>query len=275
MAGFVLPGPYSRAVADTDQGKIARLQAVLTALLQHQLGQSLERVEASLERWRRGELGPFEAHAEVLKHAARSERMASRIAQASRDEARSALRDALDAGLIERDEFIELAGVSPEEVEPSRGLDGPAPPKPDVVRELLERGPILVHVDARAEDVAVPLRLKRDPKLVLRFGYGLSPAIPDLTVDDQSLSGTLTFGGVPHLCVLPWTAIYAVVSEADQQGMVWPQDVPAVVLEEMASDSPLPGSGKAEARRPGAPQTTQSQPSTSPKPRASHLKLVE
>src|SRR5690606_27430802 len=159
--------PYSRDVSDADKEKLVRIQAVFTALLQHQLSRSLERVEESLGRWRRGELGAFEAHAEVLKHAARAERIAGRIAQAGNEgiRAEQVLRDALAAGLVERDEFIALAGAAPEDVTPSskdeEGLG--LPRKQDFALELLEHGPVLLHVDARAADVAVPAHLKHDP----------------------------------------------------------------------------------------------------------------
>ena len=77
----------------------------------------------------------------------------------------------------------------------------------------------------------VPERLRADPKLVLRFGYQLTPTILDLDIGAEALSGTLSFGGVPHRCVLPWGAVYAVVSEGDQRGMVWPDDVPPEAMD--------------------------------------------
>ena len=61
---------------------------------------------------------------------------------------------------------------------------------------------------------------------------------------------------MPHCCVLPWTAVYAVVSEIDQRGMVWPDDVPPEAL-----------SGRDEGREEETPVT--------PPPRRGHLKLVE
>ncbi len=265
-------------MSDNDQGKIARLQAVFTELLQVQLSRSLERVEDSLGRWRSGELGPFEAHAEVLKHAARAERMAKRIARAGSGEAGPVLRDAYDANLIDRKEFIELTGQVPEAVAPSSDLgDGlTLPDKRDFVRQLLEEGPVLVHVDARAKGVSVPLHLQRDPKLVLRFGYGLQPAIHDLTLDDRAMSGTLTFGGVPHCCVLPWSAVYAVVSESEEQrGMVWPKDVPESVLDELAPQGVFSGSEPRPARAEYTPAQPPPKQSTSARRRASHLKLVD
>ncbi|MEM9489974.1 MAG: hypothetical protein AAGC55_12570, partial [Myxococcota bacterium] len=71
-------------MSDTDKKKQDRLHSVLAELLQHELAKSLNNVEDSLRRWRSEEISVFDAHAEVLKHAARAERMASRIAQASR-----------------------------------------------------------------------------------------------------------------------------------------------------------------------------------------------
>jgi stringent starvation protein B len=246
------------------------VQAVLAELLRSQLNESLERVEDSLERWRNGELGPLETHAEVLKHAVHTEHMATRLVQASKQDARAVLRDALNAGFLDREEFIALAGVEPEAVEPAGTLDhaAPMPRKHDFVTALLEQGPVLVHVDARAEGVSVPVHLQGEAKLVLRFGYSLTPPIHDLSVTETSLSGTLTFNGVPHHCVLPWTAVYAVVSEPDHQGMVWPEDVPEDVLAEMAGEGELGPSGP-------VPATTKPPQASPAKRRASHLKLVE
>jgi stringent starvation protein B len=89
---------------------------------------------------------------------------------------------------------------------------------------------VLVHVDARRAEVSVPTRFRADASLVLRFGYNLQPAIADLEISDAGITGTLTFGGNPHLCVLPWTAVYAAMVEGEQRGTVWPEDVPEDVL---------------------------------------------
>lgn len=245
---------------------MGRMQSVLTALLKHRLDESLDHVDTALRRWREGELGSFETHAEVLKHAARAEHLATRVAQVSPETADSVLRDAFDAELIDRDEFVSLTGREPEEVEPLPPLDAEpvaTPPKREFVEELIGRGAVLLHIDARNDAVMVPDHLRGDPKLVLRFGYGLSPAIVDLHIDEEAISGTLTFGGSPFHCVLPWSSIYATVSEVDQQAMVWPDDVPTAVLESLQ-----------EAPREPAPQPPR--PAAKPqKKRPSHLKLVD
>jgi len=251
------------------------MQAVLTALLKHHLDESLEHVDTALGRWRDGELGPFETHAEVLKHAARAERLATRVAQVNPDSAGSVLRDAFDAGLLGRDEFIQMTGLEPEAVEPSPPFDGDAvstPPKREFVEDLLGRGAVLLHIDARTDGAQVPEHLRGDPKLVLRFGHGLAPAIRDLEVDDEGVSGTLTFGGAPFHCMLPWNAVYAAVSEADQQAMVWPDDVPSTVLESLQEGA---RESSPEIRVPTPAPTVRVGTPKPIKKRPNHLKLVE
>lgn len=271
-------------MSESDADKLARIQAVVTALLEHRVAASLEDVEQALAAWRAGETGPLEAHGALLKHAARCERLVDRVTRASAQRPAGILRDALDAGLIEREEFVALAGGAPDDVEPAGTLvadDLPAPPdKRASIEQLLERGPVLVHVDARRDDVTVPVRFRGDPKLVLRFGYGLTPAIVDLVVDDTGISGTLTFGGVPFHCVLPWTGVYAAVVEGEQRGMVWPEDVPDVLL----VPPPRPRPASVEIRTdatpvPGRERSPTTPPADGDKPprakRGSHLKLVE
>lgn len=260
---------------------MARLQAVLTALLKHRLDESLGEVDAALARWRAHELGPFEAHAEVLRHAARAERLAGRIARVELDNAGSVLRDAYDIGVISADEFVDMVGRPPEEVEPSPAIDADEvpdlPPKREFIAEILDEGPVLLHVDARYDGVVVPERLKVDPRLVLRFGHGLAPEITDLAADEEEIAGTLTFGGVPFHCMLPWPAVYAAVSEVSQQAMVWPDDVPLEVLDEMAKRNDDDGT-KPLRSVPNPPASSDCEvvatPSAAKRSRP-HLKLVE
>ncbi|HET6610828.1 MAG TPA: ClpXP protease specificity-enhancing factor SspB [Kofleriaceae bacterium] len=250
--------------------KLERVQVVLTALLEAELGDSLAEVEAALSRWRTGASGVLEAHGELLKHAARAEQLAERMARVGAGGAATLLRDAFDRGLIDRAELVAICGREPEDIEPSPPIDVDAikpspPPKRQLVESLLGDGPILVHIDSRLGGVRVPASLAGDSRLVLRFGYGLTPAIVDLSVDDDAISGTLTFGGVPDRCVVPWNAVYAVVAESTQRGMVWPDDVPATVAPDLLSPPPASASPDTKATDPG-----------NDKPRrGGHLKLVK
>ena len=247
---------------ERDPKTLARLQAVVTALIEHRVSTSLVDVERALARWRSGSHSALAAHGAVLRHAARCERTVERVTAAAGDRPEGILRDAVDAGLMAAEEFVELVGMQPHEVPSIDALrdedDASAPDKRRTLEGLLARGPVLVHVDARRADVSVPPRFRADPSLVLRFGYSLSPAIVDLAVDENALSGTLTFGGQPFRCVLPWSAVYAAMVEGEQRGTVWPEDVPEDVLTG-GGETPVPAA-KEEAPR---------------AKRQSHLKLVE
>ena len=252
---------------ERDPKTLARLQAVVTALIEHRVSTSLIDVEKALDRWRSGQHSALAAHGAVLRHAARCERTVERVTAAAGDRPEGILRDAVDAGLMRAEEFVQLVGKDPTEVPSIDALrdedDASAPDKRKTLEALLTRGPVLVHVDARRAEVDVPARFRADASLVLRFGYSLSPAIADLTVDDTAIGGTLTFGGQPHHCVLPWTAVYAAMVEGEQRGTVWPEDVPEDVLT---------GSGEAPTAVP-APQAIKDEDSR--KQRGAHLKLVE
>ena len=219
---------------ERDPKTLARLQAVVTALIEHRVSTSLVDVERALARWRDGSHSALAAHGAVLRHAARCERTVERVTAAAGDRPEGILRDAVDAGLMATDEFVQLVGKQPADVPSIESLrdedDASAPDKRRTLEALLARGPVLVHVDARRSEVSVPARFRADASLVLRFGYNLSPAITDLVVDDDGIAGTLTFAGQPFRCILPWTAVYAAMVEGEQRGTVWPEDVPEDVL---------------------------------------------
>jgi hypothetical protein len=125
------------------------------------------------------------------------------------------------------------------------------PRKKDVVLELLEHATVFVHLDPRAEAVRVPPWFKRQPQLVLQIGLNMAVPIPDLEVDDEGLSCTLSFNRAPFLCVIPWSSVFALVDDR-RQGMVWPDDVPPE-LNQQAQQQPKPAAARAELKMAPAP----------------------
>jgi hypothetical protein len=73
--------------------------------------------------------------------------------------------------------------------------------------------------------------------------------IPDLKVDDEGVSCTLSFNRRPFWCRLPWTAIYALVGE-DMKGMIWPDEVPSEVAAQRDGKAPQPASAPGARGRP-------------------------
>src|SRR5215472_3079618 len=99
----------------------------------------------------------------------------------------------------------------------------PLPPKKEVALALLETSSVFVHLDPRRPLVVVPPSFKKQPQLVLQVGMNMPVPIPDLRLDDEGMSCTLSFKGTPFFCVVPWPSVFAMVDE-DARGMVWPDD---------------------------------------------------
>jgi hypothetical protein len=132
----------------------------------------------------------------------------------------------------------------------------PLPPKKDVALALLERSSVYVHLDPRPVAVVVPPWFKKQPQLVLQIGLNMPVPIPDLRLDDDGLSCTLSFNRSPFYCVVPWASVFAMVGD-DGRGMVWPEDVPAELARQVRvvdggaaqKDSPKPAQQARERGR--------------------------
>lgn len=118
------------------------------------------------------------------------------------------------------------------------------PPKKDVALALLERSNVDIHLDPRAKGVVVPPQFRKEPRLILKIGLNMPVAIPDLRLDDDSMSCTLSFSRTPFYCVVPWPSVFAIVGE-DGRGMVWPDDVPQELAVRLVDESKKPGAPEA------------------------------
>jgi len=134
----------------------------------------------------------------------------------------------------------------------------PLPPKKDVALALLERSSVYVHLDPRHVTAVVPAWFKKQPQLVLQVGMNMPVPIPDLHVDDDGLSCTLSFNRSPFFCVVPWASVFAMVGD-DGRGMVWPEDVPA----EIARQAQVHGIDGGAQKDPAAPPAAARQPNAS------------
>ena len=122
------------------------------------------------------------------------------------------------------------------------------PPKKDVALALLESSTVYVHLDPRADGVSVPPWFKKQPQLVLQIGLNMPVPIPDLSLDGDGVSCTLSFNRTPQFCNVPWKAIYALVGE-DGRGMVWPDDVPPEVATQTRTVQNKPGAEEKPKRK--------------------------
>lgn len=146
--------------------------------------------------------------------------------------------------------------------------------KKEVTSALLCKGKVFVHLDPRKLGVVLPPNLRLQPQVVLQIGWDMPVPIPDLSLDEEGIYGTLSFKGVPFTCFLPWRTIFAVVGE-DARGLTWEEDMPAEVSEERVRDAlknvvDIKSQSK-PATRQGTTQPTKGKVTGKPR----HLKLVK
>ena len=101
---------------------------------------------------------------------------------------------------------------------------------------LIQRSSVYIHLDPRREGVRVPPWFRNQPQLVLQVGLNMAIPIPDLGIEDDAVSCTLSFSRSPHFCYVPWPAVYALMGE-DGKGMVWPDDIPPEVAAQQAEQA--------------------------------------
>ena len=105
--------------------------------------------------------------------------------------------------------------------------------KLETIREYMERGIAMIHLDPRKDGVLVPERFRSDPVLRLNFAYGFR--LPALTIDEEGVYAILNFGGERAAVSIPWSAVFAITApEQEHQGRLWPDDVPLEMVAELA-----------------------------------------
>jgi stringent starvation protein B len=131
------------------------------------------------------------------------------------------------------------------------------PSKQDAFLALLAEG-CLLHLDARRDGVVVPTHLKGEAHLVLQYGNDLPIPIPDLQIDENGVSATLSFARTPWPTVIPWSAVY-VVTSPDGRGVLYQEDVPGDV-------SVIAGAGTDDATSDGAKRSVATATGTTGRP---------
>lgn len=137
--------------------------------------------------------------------------------------------------------------------------------KQELLEALLDRGMVMVTLDARRPGVDVPAQFQNDPRLRLNLSYRFG--LP-LEVNPWGVRATLTFGGVPHVCKVPWNALYQLFSHATKDQYLFPADVPTdlVEAEEHEAPAPAPPSPKGRPRLSVVPGAGEELPAPAPAP---------
>ncbi|MBF0370690.1 MAG: hypothetical protein HQL52_14655 [Magnetococcales bacterium] len=96
--------------------------------------------------------------------------------------------------------------------------------KADVVRLLLENeGRVMLYLNATRSGVEVPRRLMNDQGLRLILNRKMPHPIH---VTATGVESELRFGGVPHYCIIPYSALWGALNPDTGHGMYWPDSMP-------------------------------------------------
>jgi len=159
-------------------------------------------------------------------------------------------------------------------------MDDRASEKKDRLLAALDRGLVMVHLDARRAGVLVPADLRCESHLRLHLSYKFVP--PDLSVGDWGLRSTLSFSGKRFTVAVPWSALFAITSKVTHEFWMFPEDMPT----ELTQIPPPTLRAAAHARPPlearsvalrevdGERKSNDSQSEDEPRGR-SHLRLIK
>jgi stringent starvation protein B len=103
-------------------------------------------------------------------------------------------------------------------------MDDRASEKKDRLLAALERGMVMVHLDARRPGVLVPTELRCESHLRLHLSYRFDPF--DLSVGEWGLRSTLSFSGKQFTVAVPWSALFAITSKVTHEFWMFPEDMP-------------------------------------------------
>lgn len=116
--------------------------------------------------------------------------------------------------------------------------------------EALERGMVMIHLDARRPGVRVPAHLQDESHLRLNLSYRFDP--PDLTVSDWGVRSSLSFSGSRFQVAVPWSALFAIASHVTHEFWMFPEDLPPELIENQQASDPAsaPPATSTPPRRP-------------------------
>ncbi|WNG19823.1 ClpXP protease specificity-enhancing factor SspB [Cystobacter fuscus] len=130
-------------------------------------------------------------------------------------------------------------------------MDNKVPEKKARLLAALDRGMVMIHLDARRPGVLVPHSLRDESHLRLNLSYRFDP--PDLTVGEWGVRCTLSFSGSRFKVAVPWSALFAVTSHVTKESWAYPDDMPIELLQQSMVTTKVPEGVTEAASPPPAP----------------------
>ena len=119
-------------------------------------------------------------------------------------------------------------------------MDKKGPEKKARLLAALDKGMVMIHLDARRPGVLVPTSLRNESHLRLNLSYRFDP--PDLTVGEWGVRCTLSFSGSRFKVAVPWSALFAITSHLTKEFWMYPDDMPAELIQQTMVTSKVPES---------------------------------
>lgn len=119
-------------------------------------------------------------------------------------------------------------------------MDKKGPEKKARLLAALDKGMVMIHLDARRPGVIVPPSLRTESHLRLNLSYRFDP--PDLTVGEWGVRCTLSFSGSRFTVAVPWSALFAITSHVTKEFWMYPDDMPAELIQQtmVTTKAPMP-----------------------------------
>lgn len=95
--------------------------------------------------------------------------------------------------------------------------------KLEIFSRFIDESLVAVTLDSTVPGVAVPAQFMNQPMLILNFSHRFG--LPDFTYDEDAICGSLSFGGQPFYCVIPWAAVKALRHKEDGSVAVFDPDM--------------------------------------------------
>ena len=161
-------------------------------------------------------------------------------------------------------------------------MDKKGPEKKERLLAALDKGMVMIHLDARRPGVLVPPSFRGESHLRLNLSYRFDP--PDIAVGEWGVRASLSFSGSRFVVAVPWSALFAITSYVTKEFWMYPDDMPAELIqnamtEKVPSDAPGLEKPKAVLREvlASAPRAEEPEaPEDPPKSKArGHLRVVK
>lgn len=104
-------------------------------------------------------------------------------------------------------------GETPSEEKKVLSLEEARKIKREFFIKALQGGVASVYLDPRIRGVKVPERFRNQVPLVLNYSYRYHLA--DFDFEGGSIVASLSFGGVPFQCVIPWDAVMGIGNQGE------------------------------------------------------------